>query len=490
MTLTELIKKDELWLEIFLLLVAAIFFSIDINRQLVDYDEATYAQVIVDTLHSNNFLTLQHFGNSWFEKPPLYLWLAMGSVSVFGEHEFAFRIPGIIASVLCCWLVYLIVRETTRDRLAAVIGFLVLLCSNSFFVYAREARLDSAVTASILSALFFYLKGRDDKRYLFWILPCIAIGLLFKSVIALLALLVLLFYSIFLNEWNYVKSKYFWWGAIVAVILWVPWHVIESLRFGRLFWDDYLGKQILLRASTTLTGTNNFYDYFILFLPWYAPWNIVIFVELAAVFFINFFSKSVRDRIPLGDILNPLLIATFIFVLFTLARTHLGPYIMPAFPFFAISIAVGYHYLASVWHAYRYWLGAGISVCILGGIALCVYLMPAEVPPYSFDEREIGRIYKSQNLINTPLYMFDWKAVETVDYYSGTQAKALDPNIIDGKVLHGPFYLAIDPIGVNYFFTPPNTPLSPGLALLYVGRSFALIYSDRDQLIPDFSFKK
>ena len=177
--MTEFFKKYNIATQVLLLLIAGIFFSFDISRPLIDYDEATYAKVTVDTLHSGNFLNLQMNDSGWFEKPPLYFWLTMGSTKVFGEHEFAFRFVGILASVLCCWLVYLLVRELSGDIFAAIIGFLILLFSNSFFIFAREARLDTSVTAAILAALLFYIKGWKNEKYLFWILPMIAIGFLF-----------------------------------------------------------------------------------------------------------------------------------------------------------------------------------------------------------------------------------------------------------------------------------------------------------------------
>ena len=73
------------FMQIVLLCIAGAFLSIDINRQLVDYDEATYAKVVVDTLHTGQVTDLYHFDKPWFEKPPLYLWMAVGSVKLFGS---------------------------------------------------------------------------------------------------------------------------------------------------------------------------------------------------------------------------------------------------------------------------------------------------------------------------------------------------------------------------------------------------------------------
>ena len=109
LTIPDLLKRSQVWLQVALIAIATIFLTYDITRPLVDWDEATYAKVVVDTLKTGDPTTLQLSGNNWFDKPPLYFWMAMGSVKVFGATEFAFRLPIIALSLLCLWLVYLIV---------------------------------------------------------------------------------------------------------------------------------------------------------------------------------------------------------------------------------------------------------------------------------------------------------------------------------------------------------------------------------------------
>lgn len=488
-SLTNFLKKYEIGLQILLLLLAGIFFSLDIRRPLIDYDEATYAKVTVDTLHTGNFLNLQMNGSSWFEKPPLYFWLTIGSVKVFGETELAFRFIGILAAILCCILVYQIVRELTGDILAAAIGFLVLTFSNSFFLFAREARLDALVTAAILASLFFYIKSWKNEKYLLWVLPTIAVGFLFKSVIVFFAIFAILLYSLSYKKWSYIKSKYFWWGSLLALVVFAPWHVVETIRFGKTFWDSYLGVQIFQRAAATVTGTNNFYDYLILIVPWYLPWNIVFFAEILTLFAIRKHAKAFARKEIFRGIIVPFVFSFFIVVTFTSARTHLGPYILPAFPFFAMSIAMSWYYLSTLLPKYRN-LFAGLMVLpIIAGAAFCVYLMPAKVPPYTYDERAIGQIYKDQKT-KAPLYTLDWLATETINYYGDTHAQPLNPVVVSGQTFKGPFYISVTPMGASYFFSAVDSPKYPGMKLLYIGTTFAFIYAAQDVQMPVFGYQK
>ena len=83
-------RKYETPLLLVLLLFAGLVLCVQITSTLIDYDEATYAKVVVDTIKSGDVSTFTLSGHLWFEKPPLYLWLAIGSVNLFGAHELLF----------------------------------------------------------------------------------------------------------------------------------------------------------------------------------------------------------------------------------------------------------------------------------------------------------------------------------------------------------------------------------------------------------------
>ena len=46
----------------------------------------------------------------WLHKPPLATWLMAGSMALFGENEFALRLPSVLLSAACVVLTFLIAR--------------------------------------------------------------------------------------------------------------------------------------------------------------------------------------------------------------------------------------------------------------------------------------------------------------------------------------------------------------------------------------------
>lgn len=482
----ELLKKYATILQICLIIISACFLSIGINRPLVDYDEATYAKVVVDTLQSGDVLSFTLSGNPWFEKPPLFLWLAMGSVKIFGGNEFAFRIPSILASILCLWLTYLIARKLTDSELVGLSAFLILMCSSVFFYYGREVRLDSGVIACILGALFYWIKAKENEKYLFWVIPLIALGFLFKSVIVLLIGPVLLIYSFFYQRWGWLRNKYLWYGLPIAIIIFAPWHILQIMRFGKDFLDRYIGYDVYKRATMTVTGNGKIYSY--LENMWADRIWFVMVLGTIVGFIGILFEKKFRSVSEWKSVAAPLVTSVFIITIFSMAKTHLTPYIMTALPFTALFIALFGYSLAKVYRN-RFLLLLIVFPIIIIGSSYCMKVIhPVEA--YVFEEMMVGQMYKKiSNDQPAPLYGLGWPYLETVNYYTDTKTEFLGADNMSGKKLKGPFYIVTTTAGASYFFYPYNGQLKSmydSLSLLYLGKYAVLMYSSEDITFPVF----
>ena len=111
----------------------------------MDYDEAIYAKVYHESSTRNNFFTFTYLNEPWFEKPPLYFWLAKGSTTLFGKNEFSLRLPSAILTTISILLVFLIAFELTRDWTAALLSAAILTTTAYFLFTGRQLRLDIPV---------------------------------------------------------------------------------------------------------------------------------------------------------------------------------------------------------------------------------------------------------------------------------------------------------------------------------------------------------
>ena len=170
----------------------------------------------------------------------------------------------------------------------------------------------------------------------------------------------------------------------------------------------------------------------------------------------------------------------FIFLVFALDRTKLMFYLIPILPFEVMAVAAGSLFLFKA-VGWRYKkeifiiLGTAAFLVAITSTSLQIFYFQAPyVYPHAADEREIGKIIK-QSYRGQAIYSFDWKAYETINYYSGGYKSNIQ---LVGKE---DLKIGFKP---PYFMIMPRVYLSnreqPGLDLLYEGK-FLVLWEAEDK---------
>lgn len=394
------------------------------NAALVDYDEATYAKVVHESFLRHDFLSFTKDGKPWFEKPPLYFWLAAGSVSLFGENELALRLPSMLLTVASIILIWLIAIKLTENRTIALFSALIL-ATNPFFIYAgRQVRMDVPVTAALLFSLYAFLQGKKFPIWYIGVGVGIAVGVLFKSVVGFLSLGFLLIYSVLYKEWQWLRSRYFWIGLLLMIIILLPWHIHQTAVFGAAFWEDYIGYHILERFENKILGVRESFYYITQLFNLVEPWFVVFWSVVVAGFIVGW-----RDIRLNNKILFPLTLTAFIFLVFQVAQTKLLYYLVPLLPLASITIAV-FGYLIWSWLGKSGKIVGTLLITLIIGIALYATVLQSFFPKerswslktlrsslndVAEDEKSIGEKIRSSQL---PVYLFDWPHQPTLGYYA------------------------------------------------------------------------
>lgn len=472
-------------IQLSLIALALFCLSFKLNEYpLVDYDEATYAKVTMDTMRGGDILSLKYNNVPWFEKPPIYFWMSMASIKIFGQEDFAFRIPSIIFAILSLWLTYLIAYKTTKNISAAVAAFLILLSSGIFYLYCREARLDSGVVFSILAALYLIILGWEKEKCLFWVFPAIATGFMIKSVIALLAFPIIIIYAFFYQHWRWIKNKYLWWGLTLSSLIIIPWHLLQTWRFGSGFWNSYIGYHVYQRVISKITGSSDPFYYLDALYRYNSPWTWVAIILLILILVL----KNKRGSTPEINkkIWAPLFSFIFLIALFSVFKTRLLSYILPAFPFLALFISEAFAIIFNYFKISKKLINITLILLVLLGGLFCKILMDFRFPTMYFEEKEMGLILKQSNIYHDPFYLLDFPFVESLTYYGNTEVKLINTHGQKEQILKAPFYLAIPTFDVGLFLNEQGIP-SKEIAetkILYKKNYYYLIYSGHNLTIP------
>jgi 4-amino-4-deoxy-L-arabinose transferase-like glycosyltransferase len=304
---------------------------------LFEPDEGRYAEIPREMLARGEWLVPYLQGEPYLDKPPLMYWLVMASYRVFGQHDWSARLIPALAIQGCVLITYLLGRRSLGERVAFM-GALALSLAPGFVSIGRLLILDGllafCVTLSIFAA--FEAIRRERFRWHWWLLAALACGLgvLTKGPIAIVLLVPPLWTYGFLTN-SSCAIGWRGWAVFAAVILAVvsPWYVAMSLRipgFVRyFFWE-----QNVLRFLSPFDHQRPIWFYAPVLLAGLLPASLLVLPLVR--FLLSGDERIAQSRSKeLGFML---LAGGWCLLFFTASGCKLPTYILPAFPFFALSL--------------------------------------------------------------------------------------------------------------------------------------------------------
>ncbi len=92
----------------FLVLAIAALLFIPLLGQvhLFDWDEINFAEAAREMMVTNDYLTVQIDYQPFWEKPPLFIWMQVAAMKLFGINEFAARLPNAICGIVTLLMLF------------------------------------------------------------------------------------------------------------------------------------------------------------------------------------------------------------------------------------------------------------------------------------------------------------------------------------------------------------------------------------------------
>lgn len=414
----ELSKKYVFSLFFILVVLFTYFFTFHVSRPLLDYDESIYAQVARQAYESGDQFGFKWFGNNglqkpwlgavglqrseyWFEKPPLMIWLVESSYYFFGQNEVAARLWNIVFAVGLLLITFLFTVKIFKSYSAAFFAVTIYSISLQFLQSASILGFDIPVSFFIFFALCsFYIAQTQSKwYYAFWI--ALALGVLCKSVVGLLPIPIIVLYSLFRWDVTYLKSKDFFIGAGIFVIVVLPWHIIESIRYGKLFWQEYVLYHVTERFVTPLEGNGGSILFYVHTL--YSQNQLFTILAFLSVVYAVIKSRSSDCFLYMTSAV------IFIFLFFSIAQTKLPSYILTIYPFVAVLIGLLLDAIINkIARAKKIVSTLSMVVLFILVILGCVnayHVLKTPVNQYIVDSKEIGEVLQHQ-FLDIPIFYY------------------------------------------------------------------------------------
>jgi len=112
----------------------------------------------------------------WLHPPTSKLIMA-GSIKIFGENSFAWRLPSAISGTLVIFLIYLLTQKLFKNTQTSLLAATIASLDGLLLTQSRIAMNDIFLVAFMLTALIFYLQFVDKKRYKYLIFSGLFVGI-------------------------------------------------------------------------------------------------------------------------------------------------------------------------------------------------------------------------------------------------------------------------------------------------------------------------
>ncbi len=339
---------------------------------LIDRDEPRFAEASREMIERGDYIVPRFNNQLRLDKPPLAYWAQTASYRVFGQNDFAARFPSAFAAALTALSIFAWgsrLRSPWRPSVSqaqigeARVGFwaaIIFTLSLQTFLHAKAAVADMwlvlfvtlahwagyeligfcnvpTATSDLTIQRFNDLTIRRPRPWWWMFYLALALAFLAKGPIGWVPLVTVVATKLFLPNPQLAQRFKFMRGTLLMLTIVALWGIPALTQTHGQFFIVGIGRHVVGRSFATMEGHGaNSFGMYLLLLPFY-------FVTI----FISFFPWSIklpwltRKAWRRRDEIDNYLITgvAVIFIIFTLVKTKLPHYTLPAFPLLALLLA-------------------------------------------------------------------------------------------------------------------------------------------------------
>jgi len=363
----KLIKLSYRKSQLLIIIISALLFIPFLGQvHLFDWDEINFAESAREMLITRNWLEVQVDFETFWEKPPLFIWMQAISMKVFGINEFAARFPNAICGILTL-LVLFHIGNRLYNRQYAWIWVLVYAGSFLPFFYFKSGIIDPWFNLFIFLGIYYLFRYSTHRNLWFISLGALFAGLavLTKGPVgALIVGLTILAYLFVIRFKVKIKFQDILLFLLVFVLFGGFWFILMLLNGNSAMIIDFIAYQIrLFQTEDAGHGGFLFYHFVVLFFG----------VFPASIFALKGFlpSKEKSERADFKRLMQVLFLV--VLILFTIVKTKIVHYSSMAY--IPMTYLAAYVILKIVNRNYRLYAWMKVSLAVLGTLYALLLLI-------------------------------------------------------------------------------------------------------------------
>ena len=365
---------------------------------LFDWDEINFAESSREMLVSGNFFHVQINFEPFHEKPPLFFWLQVLSMKVFGINAFAARFPNALLGVFTPIILFMMgtkIKNSSFGILWSLVYLLGLLPS----LYFRTGIIDPYFNLFIFTSIYFgylHFSNEEVKNKIHLVLSGLFAGLalITKGPVAVLIISIVFIFFLFIRKLkiDIISILVFFITILGCSLIWYGYEIWQS---GPWFLIEFIKYQIELFSMPVAGHQQPFYYHVLVLLFGCFPFS---FFALRIIF-------SSKTSPPFQALMR--ILFWVVLILFTIVSTKIVHY--SSLAYFPLS------YLATI-EMQKLQFGKKLSMffktifiafafLISTGLTMGIYVLIAQ-PEFMYESIKDPYI---QEIMKTPL---DWNGFE------------------------------------------------------------------------------
>jgi 4-amino-4-deoxy-L-arabinose transferase and related glycosyltransferases of PMT family len=378
----------------FFITLIVLVYLIGMFVTLFENDSAQFAVMAMRMVQENDFLSLFKGPEEYLDKPHMHYWLAAFSYKIFGIHDWAYRIPGILSTFLGAYSCYGL-GKLLYNKDVGRYASLIFMTAQTMVLANIDVRTDAVLTGFAIFSIWQLVAYIEKNSLKNIALGALGAGMAFstKGQIALvvigISVLCHLAYTrkwIRLLNWKLLVAVLVF-GLTIAPMLYAYYHQFdlhpEKVIRGKdhrsgiffIFWE-----QSFERMSGEGVGKNSsdFFFFFHTFLWVFLPWTVLALIgywnQLKTFWQVRFAYRPNLEFLTLGGI-------SILFFVISFAQFKLPHYMNILMPLYAILSAAFLYTLFQGEKAKMAKVILGFQYFILGLVVVFVLLVSFYVFP-------------------------------------------------------------------------------------------------------------
>ncbi len=255
-------------------------------------DEHIRGLVALEMLIRDEYVIPSMYGEYYLKKPPLFNWILIGFINLFGNiDEFTLRLPTVVSTLLFAISIFFYTRKHYSTNFAFVNTIIFITCGRMLFWDTQLALIDITFSWIVfISFMVIYNRFRKGNYLLLFVISyfLMGVGYMFKGLPAIVfqGTTLLVFFA-----YNKQFKKLFTWHHVAGIMVFVlfvgTYYLVYLSRFegnaGDIF-TTLFGETT--RRTVIRFGWERTIHHFVLFpfdmLYHFLPWSLLI------IFIINF----------------------------------------------------------------------------------------------------------------------------------------------------------------------------------------------------------